>query len=66
MVEEKWLPDLIEKQIPMMPGIKPLDVLTDDTTKAKWGNEGLPTDPLSIENGAVVSNSSRWPLLIDP
>ena len=24
------------------------------------------TDPLSIENGAIMSNASRWSLMIDP
>ena len=28
LVDEKWLPDLIERQIPMSQGIKPLDMLT--------------------------------------
>ncbi|KAF6251999.1 flagellar outer dynein arm heavy chain beta [Scenedesmus sp. NREL 46B-D3] len=47
-------------------GIKPLDLLTDDTARAKWANEGLPIDPLSVENGAIMTNASRWPLMIDP
>jgi dynein heavy chain len=47
-------------------GIKPLDLLTDISAKAKWANEGLPTDPLSIENGAIMTNASRWALMIDP
>ena len=34
--------------------------------QAKWANEGLMTDPLSIENGAIMSNASRWSLMIDP
>ena len=50
----------------MTPGLKPLDMLTTDALKAKWGNEGLQTDTLSIENGAVLHSASRWPLLIDP
>ena len=53
-------------QVPMTEGVMPLDQLTSDTEKAQWGNEGLPTDPLSIENGAIMMSSSRTTLMIDP
>lgn len=66
LVTDKWLVDLTAKQIPMTPGVLPLDMLTSDTEKAQWGNQGLPTDPLSIENGAIMVNSSRTTLMIDP
>ena len=32
----------------------------------KWVMNGLPSDPFSRENGMIISESSRWPLMIDP
>ena len=61
-----WLPDLISREIPLTEGIDPLVVLTDDAKVANWQNEGLPADRISIENGAIITNAERWPLIIDP
>ena len=66
LTQEKWLKDLTDRKIPMTEGTMPLDQLTSDTEKAQWGNEGLPTDPLSVENGAIMMSSSRTTLMIDP
>eukprot|EP00976_Prorocentrum_cordatum_P040153 815364-Prorocentrum_minimum.AAC.1 len=44
----------------------PLAVLTDKWTAATWANNGLPVDHHSLENGAIVANCARWPLLLDP
>ena len=66
LVYDKWMPDVKERQIPMTEGMVPLDILTNDAKKALWGVEGLPTDPLSIENGAIMTNAARWSLMIDP
>lgn len=38
----------------------------DDTRRATWATEGLPIDPLSVENGAIMTNAMRWSLMIDP
>lgn len=42
------------------------DVLGDPVTIRQWLISGLPNDTLSIENGIIVANSRRWPLMIDP
>ena len=34
--------------------------------QARWVQEGLQTDTLSVENGAIMTAASRWSLLIDP
>ena len=64
--KEVWLKDLIARDIPMTDGIDPLWMLTDESQAAGWNNEGLPSDRISIENGAIITSCSRWPLLIDP
>lgn len=64
--KETWMPDLEGRKIPMTPGIDPLSILTNDGNNAKMISEGLPADRISIENGSVITNCKRWPLLIDP
>lgn len=39
--------------------VKPTDFLS-------WSFSGLPDDPFSKDNGAMVTKGRRWPLLIDP
>jgi hypothetical protein len=47
-------------------GVDPLSMLTNDGNNAKMISEGLPADRISIENGSIITNCKRWPLLIDP
>ncbi|CAE7532613.1 ODA4, partial [Symbiodinium microadriaticum] len=61
-----WTPDLVERQIPITLNIDPLVMLTNDGNNAKMISEGLPSDRISIENGSIITNCKRWPLLIDP
>jgi len=61
-----WTPDLIGKAIPLTAGVDPLDMLTNDGNNAKMIKEGLPADRISIENGSIITNCKRWPLIIDP
>ena len=66
LVNGKWILDLLEKKIPMSEGLQPLDLLCDSATVAGWNTEGLPTDSVSVQNGAIITNCTRWPLMIDP
>eukprot|EP00762_Andalucia_godoyi_P000343 ANDGO_03199.mRNA.1 Dynein beta chain len=67
LMKEKWIPDMQSREIPFTPAIDPLyGVLTDEAEVAGWNNEFLPSDRISVENGAIVKNAKRWPLLIDP
>lgn len=49
-----------------MDNLDPLSLLTDDTQIATWNNEGLPNDRMSSENATILTNSHRWPLMVDP
>ncbi|KAG6975592.1 hypothetical protein JG688_00002237 [Phytophthora aleatoria] len=40
--------------------------LGDAVQVRKWNIDGLPTDGFSVDNGIIVFNSRRWPLMIDP
>ncbi|CAH2050780.1 unnamed protein product, partial [Iphiclides podalirius] len=62
----KSIKSKVAPPIPITEGLDPLTMLTDDTTIAMWQNEGLPSDRMSTENATILSNSDRWPLMIDP
>lgn len=57
---------MFQPPVPITEGLDPLSLLTDDTQIAIWNNEGLPSDRMSTENATILSNSDRWPLMIDP
>ncbi|KAA0166994.1 hypothetical protein FNF28_02917 [Cafeteria roenbergensis] len=56
----------LEDGIPMSVTADPLHILTDEAQIASWLSEGLPDDSVSKENGCIVTNTARWPLMIDP
>ncbi|KAK6645275.1 hypothetical protein RUM43_001551 [Polyplax serrata] len=68
LLNKMWQPFLktLEPPLPITEGLDPLSLLTDDAQIATWNNEGLPSDRMSTENATILSNSDRWPLMIDP
>jgi dynein heavy chain len=63
---DKFMKFFIDNKIPMTEGKTVLDILTTPAMVAKWNTEKLPPDSVSIENGAILSNSARYSLIIDP
>lgn len=41
-------------------------VLGDPVEIRQWNIFGLPSDLFSIDNGIIIKNAHRWPLMIDP
>lgn len=70
LLTDTWLKYFLDpknpNKIPLSEGIDPLNILTSSSEIAKWNNEGLPTDRVSLENATMVTSSKRWPLIIDP
>jgi len=66
LVNEYFIGDMKKKQIPCQVNLDLTKFLVDDATIGEWNLQGLPKDDLSIQNGIMVTASSRFPLLIDP
>jgi dynein heavy chain len=66
LLEEYFHNDLIQKEIPVSEDLQLTSFLVDQATVGEWNLEGLPSDDLSVQNGIMVTRSSRWPLMIDP
>lgn len=62
----RWLKACLEKKIPSSPTFSLNSTLGDPVKIRDWQISGLPVDSFSIDNGIIVSNSRRWPLMIDP
>ncbi|XP_015730362.1 dynein heavy chain 12, axonemal isoform X1 [Coturnix japonica] len=55
-----------EKNIPCSEDFSLSNTLGDPIKIRSWNIAGLPTDVFSVDNGVIVENSRRWPLMIDP
>jgi len=66
MVYVDWKEKIETNRIPITPDFKIETLLTSDVEIAIWNGFGLPSDELSVQNGILVTRSSRYPLCIDP
>jgi len=66
MINVKFRGDCQARNIPVSASIDVTAFLVDIGTIGDWNLQGLPTDILSIQNGILVTRSTRYPLLVDP
>lgn len=61
-----WLQAVRDLKITCSSDFSLTNTLGDAVKIRAWNIAGLPTDSFSVENGIIISNSNRWPLMIDP
>ena len=57
---------MMNEFLPLSRGYTLEKFLGDVTLVSKWQMCGLPADSFSAENGIVMHQTTKWPLLIDP
>ncbi|XP_054557772.1 dynein axonemal heavy chain 6 isoform X4 [Talpa occidentalis] len=63
---ECWIENCQHLEIPIDPHFSLINILGDPYEIRQWNTDGLPRDVVSTENGILVTQGSRWPLMIDP
>ncbi|KAL7390222.1 hypothetical protein ABVT39_017308 [Epinephelus coioides] len=63
---EQWHILCQEKKIPCSDDFTLSHTLGNQVAIRAWQIAGLPVDSFSTDNGIIVFNSRRWPLMIDP
>jgi dynein heavy chain len=62
----RWVAGLETFGIPRSGKFSLVASLGDPVKIREWGIAGLPNDSFSTDNGIMVANARRWPLMIDP
>ncbi|KAL4720993.1 hypothetical protein ACJJTC_019261 [Scirpophaga incertulas] len=61
-----WNERTIELNVPCSEIFSLISTLGEPVVIRAWNIAGLPVDDFSIENGIIVEQARRWPLMIDP
>ncbi|XP_065190205.1 dynein axonemal heavy chain 12-like [Sycon ciliatum] len=61
-----WTKQCKNRGIPCSADFQLSQILGEPIKIRAWNIAGLPTDNFSIDNGVIVDNARRWPLMIDP
>nr|XP_051704293.1 dynein axonemal heavy chain 7 isoform X3 [Oryctolagus cuniculus] len=63
---KEWTDLCKERDIPCSDDYSLMSTLGEAVTIRAWNIAGLPSDSFSIDNGIIIMNARRWPLMIDP
>ncbi|XP_075946793.1 dynein axonemal heavy chain 6 [Anarhichas minor] len=63
---DQWMIQCQTLNIPISSSFSLINILGDPLVIRQWNTEGLPRDTVSTENGILVTEGRRWPLMIDP
>ncbi|XP_048576009.1 dynein axonemal heavy chain 3 isoform X2 [Nematostella vectensis] len=61
-----WVKECTTRKIPCSESFSLNATLGDAVKIRAWNICGLPVDAFSVDNGIIVDNARRWPLMIDP
>nr|XP_055037339.1 dynein axonemal heavy chain 3 isoform X1 [Misgurnus anguillicaudatus]XP_055037340.1 dynein axonemal heavy chain 3 isoform X1 [Misgurnus anguillicaudatus] len=64
--QREWHELCCKKKVPCSKDFTLGNTLGNQVLIRTWQIAGLPVDSFSTDNGIIVSNSRRWPLMIDP
>ncbi|XP_004033032.4 dynein axonemal heavy chain 7 [Gorilla gorilla gorilla] len=63
---KEWTTLCKGRDIPCSDDCSLMGTLGEAVTIRTWNIAGLPSDSFSIDNGIIIMNARRWPLMIDP
>lgn len=64
--QREWYKICMKRKVPCSEDFTLSNTLGNPVLIRAWRIAGLPVDAFSTDNGIIVSNSRRWPLMIDP
>jgi dynein heavy chain len=65
-VVAEWIKLCGDYKIPCSDKFSLTNTLGDPVKIRSWNIDGLPNDMFSVDNGIMISQARRWPLMIDP
>jgi dynein heavy chain len=66
LIKRDFFSDCAKLNVPVTPNMNIAAFLVEDSVIGEWNLQSLPTDELSVQNGIMVTNAARYPLLVDP